>query len=564
MVLLIIIVFLGIVLYLGIPRRSGETGTVSDHVIAGRSLGLWPIFFIGVAEFYSAGTFLGFPGWAYGYGAVVLFSLVAIALSSMMSFWLGPKIWRAGKQLGLMTQAQFLSARFQSRSLGAIAAIVAIFSLVANLTMQMIGAGYIFEVSTRGLVPYWLGSLAAFLVVTVFVVLGGLRSISKVAIFKGIFMLSVIVAIAVVVVTQYFNGLEDMYRTLARTMPGHLVLSETDTAFGYAFWSSSILVSFLGIHMGPYLFINFYSARQPSLIRKQAIIAPVYALAVYAVLIIGFAGALVKPDLAQADTIMIVMILDIAPPWLTGLLCAGGLSAAMVSGSAMSLAAASTVGNDLVCPYLDIEEHTLKRTIQYLIILVIVLTYALSITRPATITHISLVALGIGVQFLPLVLGSLYFRRCNRWGAIAGLTTGIATLAWFTFGPVKNPFGIHAGLIGLLVNTFSLWVVSLLTRPNDDHIIAEFEAAAKESSMTSARFNWEKVYLPGAAILIIASLWPVVTVFNRIEPFIAGQPVFVVYSVSFAFTVTLFLALMYRACRTEAGMRPPASPGNIT
>ena len=122
MVLLIIIVFLGIVLYLGIPRRSAETRTVSDHVIAGRSLGLWPIFFIGVAEFYSAGTFLGFPGWAYGYGAVVLFSLVAIALSSMMSFWLGPKVWRAGKKLGLMTQAQFLSARFQSRLLGAAAA----------------------------------------------------------------------------------------------------------------------------------------------------------------------------------------------------------------------------------------------------------------------------------------------------------------------------------------------------------------------------------------------------------------------------------------------------------
>ena len=563
MVLLIIIIFLGIVLYLGIPRRTAADTSVSDHVIAGRSLGLWPIFFIGVAEFYSAGTFLGFPGWAYGYGAVVLFSLVAIALSSMMSFWLGPKVWRAGKKLGLMTQAQFLSTRFQSRPLGAIAAIVAIFALIANLTMQMIGAGYIFEVSTQGQVPYWLGSLVAFAVVTIFVVLGGLRSISRVAIFKGIFMLSIIITIAVVVVTQYFNGLEDMYRTLARTLPAHLVLSETDTTFGYAFWSSSILVSILGIHMGPYLFVNFYSAERPSFIRKQAIIAPIYALAVYAVLIIGFAGAVVKPGLAEADTIMIVMILEIAPPWLVGLLCAGGLSAAMVSGSAMSLAAASTVGNDLVRPYIRMQEQTLKRTIQYLIILVIVLTYALSITRPATITHISLVALGIGVQFLPLVLGSLYFRRCNGWGAIAGLTTGIATLAWFTFGPVKNPFGIHAGLIGLLVNTFSLWLVSLLTRPNDDHIIAEFEDAAKEPGMTATQFNWEKIYLPGAAILIIASLWPVVTVFNRIEPFIAGQPMFVVYSVSFAFTVTLFLALMYRVCRPEAGVHPPANVGDI-
>ena len=551
MVLLIIIVFLGIVLYLGIPRRSAETRTVSDHVIAGRSLGLWPIFFIGVAEFYSAGTFLGFPGWAYGYGAVVLFSLVAIALSSMMSFWLGPKVWRAGKKLGLMTQAQFLSARFQSRLLGAAAAIVAVLALIANLTLQMIGAGYIFEVSTQGQVPYWLGSLVAFAVVAIYVVLGGLRSISRVAIFKGIFMLSVLVAIAVVVVTQYFNGLEDMYRTLARTKPDHLVLSETDTVFGYAFWSSSILVSFLGIHMGPYLFINFYSAQQPSLIRKQAIIAPIYALAVYAVLIIGFAGVVVKPGLVEVDTIMIVMILEIAPPWLVGLLCAGGLSAAMVSGSAMSLAAASTVGNDLVRPYIKMQEQALKRTIQCLILVIIALTYALSISKPATITYISLIALGIGVQFLPLVLGAFYFRRCTGWGALAGLTVGIATLAWFTFGPVKNPLGIHAGLIGLAVNTFTLWLVSVLTRPNDEDIIAEFEAATKEFKPGPGKSGWEKKFLIGAIIIISASLWPAVSIFNRIEPYIAGQPVFVVYSVSFAFTVTLFLALMYRVCRPE-------------
>ena len=555
MVLLIIILFLGIVLYLGIPGRATENTTVSDHVIAGRSLGLWPIFFIGVAEFYSAGTFLGFPGWAYGYGAPVLFSLVAIALSSMVSFWLGPKVWRAGKKLGLMTQAQFLSTRFQSRPLGALAAIIAIFALIANLTLQMIGAGYIFEVSTQGLVPYWLGSLIAFAVVAVYVVLGGLRSISQVAIFKGIFMLSVIIAIAFVVVTQYFSSLEEMYRTLARTLPAHLTLSKTDTTFGYAFWSSSILVSFLGIHMGPYLFINFYSAQQPSLIRKQAIIAPIYALAVYAVLIIGFAGALVEPGLQEADTIMVVMILEIAPPWLVGLLCAGGLSAAMVSGSAMSLAAASTVGNDLLRPYIMMQEHTLKRTIQYLLIFVIVVTYVLSITRPATITYISLIALGISVQFLPLVLSALYFRRGTGWGAIAGLTTGIATLAWFTFGPFKNPFGIHAGLIGLLVNIASLCLVSILTRPNDAGVIAEFKTVSRETKSVFADCNWEKMYLSAAAVLVIASLWPVVTVFNRIEPFIAGQPLLVVYSVSFAFTVTLFLTLMY--CLTGAEATPP-------
>ena len=55
----------------------------------------------------------------------------------------------------------------------------------------------------------------------------------------------------------------------------------------------------------------------------------------------------------------------------------------------------------------------------------------------------------------------------------------------------------------------------------------------------------------GAVLIVFASVWPVVTLFNRVEPFIAGQPLFVVYSVSFAFTVAVFLAFMYRLSRTE-------------
>jgi SSS family solute:Na+ symporter len=551
MVLFVITVFLGIVLYLGIPKRSSSTTSVSDHVVAGRSLGLWPVFFIGVAELYSAGTFLGFPGWAYSFGAAVLFSLVAIALSAMMAFWLGPKIWRAGKSLELLTQAQFLSTRYQNRSLGALAAIVAVVALIANLTIQMMGAGYIFEVSTKGQVPYWLGSLIAFTVVSVYVVLGGLRSISKVAIFKGLFMLSIIITIASVVVGQYFDGLEDMYRALAHVLPDHLVLSATDTKFGYAFWSSSILISFLGLNMGSYLFVNFYSAQQPTLIRKQAIIIPVYALAVYAVLIIGFTGALVKPGLEEPDTIMIEMILEIAPGWLVGLLCAGGLSAAMVSGSAMSLAAASTVGNDLVHPYVNVPDSVLRRIIQLLILLVIGLAYSLSVSRPATITYISLIALGIGAQFLPIVLCAFYWKRSTGWGAVAGLIAGITTLAWFTFGPIKNPGGVHAGLIGLVVNSVMIAMVSLVTRPADAEIVSVFESAAAESGSLPTKHSWEKIFFIGATVLLGIALWPAVTLFNRIEPFIAGHPLFVFYSISFAFTVTLFLAFMYRLSRTS-------------
>jgi len=547
MVLTVIILYLGVILYLGIPKRRAPVATVSEHVVAGRSLGLAPIFFIGVAEFYSAGTFLGFPGWAYRHGAPVLFSLVAVALSAMMAFWLGPKIWRAGKQLGLLTQAQFLSTRYHSRSLGALAAVVAVLSLIANLTLQMMGAGYIFEVSTRGQIPYWFGSLIAFAVVAVYVVLGGLRSISKVAIFKGLFMLAIIVTVATAVVTRHFSGVAEMYDALARHHPEHLILPGSEGFFGYVFWSTSILISFVSINMGPYLFVNFYSAQEPRLIRKQAVIAPVYALAIYVVLLVGFAGVLVKPDLAEADTVMVEMIMDFAPPWLLGLFCAGGLSAAMVSGSAMSLAAASTVGNDLLKPLIKMEDWQLKRMIQLLILVFIALAYAFSISKPATITYISLMALGIGAQFFPLVISAFYIRRATGAGAAAGLFAGIVTLGWFTFGPTPNPYGIHGGLIGMLVNVVVFALVGCFSPRSPEAIVDIFRRAAQEP--LAAVIHWEKRFVLAMLIVAGAAVWPAVAMANRIHPVLAGHPLFIVYSVSFAFTVMLLLAVSYRASR---------------
>src|SRR5260370_40584662 len=88
----VVLGFLLITLYLGIPAASGRQRSVSGHGVAGRGLPLTLVFFIAVGEIYSSQSFLGQPGWAYAYGAPILWATMNWALVAIGGFLLGPKI----------------------------------------------------------------------------------------------------------------------------------------------------------------------------------------------------------------------------------------------------------------------------------------------------------------------------------------------------------------------------------------------------------------------------------------------------------------------------------------
>jgi len=68
---------------------------------------------------------------------------------AMMSFWLGPKIWQAGKEKNFLTQAQFLGASYRSPALRGVVAVVSLVALIPYISVQIIGAGYVFRVDLR-------------------------------------------------------------------------------------------------------------------------------------------------------------------------------------------------------------------------------------------------------------------------------------------------------------------------------------------------------------------------------------------------------------------------------
>ncbi len=461
----VVIAFLLLSLYLGIRAGRGRIHSTADHVVGGRSFGFLLVFFTSVGEIYSSVSFLGQPGWAYEHGVAML--LPVGTFIPLIAFWLGPRICQAGKNAGLLTQAHFFGHRFRSEPLQGLAAVIAIAGLVPYIAVQMMGGGYVLSVTTQGHIPFWLGALLAFGVVAVYVYFGGLRGIGWVAVVKGIFMAVVGIYVVFLIVGHYYSGIPGLFSELAARSPAHLTLPGAKRFVTYTFWSTSLLNGLAAFYMWPHLFANFYSARNPRIIRRQACFIPLYNVLTLLFLLVGFAGVL-RIDGIKPDTVMVEMILRVAPLWLVAFFCAGALSASMVTGAACSLAAAATLGNDLVQPRLRLPDAKLRRLIQVLIFFVIGAAYILALIQPSTIVYMILTAYGFTAQLFPVTLAALYSRRVTGEGAFAGVAAGFLVVLFFVFGPATSPFGIHPGILGLAANAPVMFLASAIGRKTLD------------------------------------------------------------------------------------------------
>ena len=87
---------------------------------------------------------------------------------------------------------------------------------------------------------------------------------------------------------------------------------------------------------------------------------------------------------------------------------------------------------------------------------------------------------GFGATFGPIMLFSLFWRRCNYQGAIAGMLSGAATVfIWkYLVAPLGGIFAIYELLPSFVVSCIFIVVVSLCTAEPEDVIKEEFDSVS--------------------------------------------------------------------------------------
>jgi SSS family solute:Na+ symporter/sodium/proline symporter len=209
-------IFIIVVGIIGLKR----TRTFGDFFLGGSKIGPWLSAFSYGAAYFSAVLFVGFAGkigWNFGYSSFWI--TVGNALVGVLLIWwlLGPKVKEMSTRYQVATMSEFFERRYDSKFLKIFSSIILFLFFVPYSAAVFIGLSYLFK-SNFG-VDYGAALLFMGLLTSVYLVLGGYKSMTMVDIVFGIIMLTGAVMMVLFIVGES-GGLAAMTRDLSAIDPG--------------------------------------------------------------------------------------------------------------------------------------------------------------------------------------------------------------------------------------------------------------------------------------------------------------------------------------------------------
>ncbi len=190
-------------------------------------------------------------------------------------------------------------------------------------------------------------------------------------------------------------------------------------------------------------------------------------------------GIVQLAEIVLGTDIIVLATPEIAglPYVVSGLVAAGGLAAALSTADGLLLTIANALSHDLYYKMIDPNATTARRVTVSKILLLVVAIVAAYVTslKPGDILFLVGAAFSLAASsFFPALVLGVFWRRANKWGAIAGMCTGLAVCMYYMyttypfFGGVPanqwfNMNPISAGVFGLPIGLLTIVVVSLLT-----------------------------------------------------------------------------------------------------
>lgn len=472
--------YLGLSLAVGLLSGRRASKTTEGFVAGDRTLGFVVMYFIMGASIFSAFAFLGGPGWAYSRGAAAFYILSYGTIGLIPWYFFGPRVARLGRRFGYLTQAELFAHRFQSPWLSRVLAIISLLAFLPYLTLQMQGAGYVFNVVTEGRIPHWLGAAIAYGVVLIYVYASGVMGVGWTNTFQGVFMMVLAWGLGLYLPYRLYGGVGAMFEELAAAVPEMLAapgLDASGSPWSWGGYSSAIAISAIGFSLWPHYFMKIYTARSERILKRTVVFYPTFQIFLIPILFIGFAGILRYPGVTPADQILPTILMSMQlPAFVVGLFCAGALAASMSTGDALLHAAGSVLVRDLICARKPsgLTDSQQIRLIRILIVLISAVAYYFAVVSSWSLVEMLLLSYGFIAQIAPVLLATFFWPRATPAGVVTGLLAGCAVVVVFNYAPELQWQQIHPGVFGLVANAVALAAVSLATEPMDEHHVQQF------------------------------------------------------------------------------------------
>ncbi|MES2357556.1 MAG: sodium:solute symporter family protein [Gemmatimonadota bacterium] len=456
--------------------RRGHVMSLEQWSVGGRGFGSVFVFLLMAGEIYTTFTFLGGSGWAYGKGAPAFYILCYGAIAYSVSYFLLPIVWRYAQTRRLVSQADFFVAKYESKTLGVVVALVSVAALVPYLVLQLKGLGIIVSEASGGVITQAVAVWTSSIALVGYVVVSGVRGSAWTSALKDVMILAAAVGIGVYLPLHYFGGYRAMFEAVEAAKPGALTLP--GSGMSPAWFISTVLLTATGFYMWPQFFAGVYTARSENVFRKNAVILPLYQLVVLFVFFTGFAAMLVVPGLkgAAADLSLLRIVEQSFGSWTVGVIGAAGLLTALVPGSMILITAGTIISQNIyrvMAP--AASDRTVSLVARSLVPVLTLVAVILTLRGGQTLVVLLLMGYNFVTQLFPALILSLGERqRVSAASAIAGIVAGELTVVFLTVtgasvatllpGAPQMVKDLNVGFVALAVNAVVLTVVALATR----------------------------------------------------------------------------------------------------
>ena len=483
---------------------SRKNENVGDFYLGGRKLGTLVTAMSAEASDMSSWLLLGLPGVAYlTGGAEAGWTAIGLAIGTYLNWLFVAKRLRVYSQrCGAITIPDFFSERYKDKNkiLMGVSALIILIFFVPYTASGFAACGKLFN-SLFGW-DYHLAMIVSAIIIISYTCTGGFLAASTTDLIQSIVMTIALISIVLFGINSA-GGINNIVDN-AESMAGYFSLShihnvKTGGADKYtALTIASILAWGLGYFGMPHILLRFMAIKDKNKIKHSRRIASVWVVISMAVAIfIGFIGNYLS-HCGKIDTLVgndsekvVIRIAQYMSEHhaglavIAGLVFAGILACTMSTSDSQLLAASSSMSENILKGVFHIKmSDKLSMIVARTVLLVIAaLGIVLAWNSDSSVFRVvSFAWAGFGATFGPVMLTALFWKRSNKYGAIAGMIVGaVMVFVWkFVIAKLGGVFAIYELLPAFICAFAAIIIVSLVTGAPGKEITEEYDAVKAE------------------------------------------------------------------------------------
>ena len=467
-------------------KRSSKD--MDAYFLGSRQLGSFVVALSAVVSGRSSWLILGVSGAAFLKGLSAVWVLPGYILAELFMFvFVAPRIRRYTERRDCITLPDYFEVRFhdKSRYLRVISVMMILLFFTAYIGAQLTAGTKTFQ-AAFGLNAFD-GTALITVIIAIYTVTGGFLAVSINDAIQACLMLVGLVVMPIVGICK-LGGLAVLTEKLVSTGPEPSLL---------AVGAGIAVIKGLAIGTGsfgqPHIIARYMSIADANQLRVSALVGTIWnVLMGWGAVWVGLVGralygTVTLLPLQDKETLFIKLAADTFPPVVVGLLVSAVVAAILSTVDSQLLVAASGAARDIYNKLTkDGQEATGKELVwasRFFVLAILFAAFLVGIyakeTQNAAFKDVFSFVLqawyGLGCAFGPVVLLSLFWRRCNREGALAcmifgplAIFVGLVTKGYASFLGVERAAWLRPEIVGFFGGGLLMILIGFLKPPSDE------------------------------------------------------------------------------------------------